>query len=92
MLERYPAEIPSTILNLAEALYGIEEFDFDSLRDRLIGGYLFASPSATAAYLMRCHGWDNLAEAYLQLVLSNGAGRCSGPVPSAYPSTSFQVV
>ena len=83
--------MPSTMLHSLEALYGDMHFPFDSLRNRLVYGSMMASPSATAAYLMRCNEWDESAEAYLRLVLSNGAGQSSGAAPSAFPSTNFEL-
>ena len=85
-------KLPSTILHSLEALYGDTCFNFDSLRSRLVHGSMMASPSATAAYLIRCNEWDDSAEAYLRLVLSNGAGQGSGAVPSAFPSTNFEFI
>lgn len=84
--------MPSTILHSLEAFYGDKRFSFDSLRSRLVYGSMMASPSATAAYLMRCNEWDDSAEAYLRLTLSNGAGQGSGGVPSAFPSTNFELI
>lgn len=85
-------KLPWTILHSLEALYGDTCFTFDTLRNRLVHGSMMASPSATAAYLMRCNEWDESAEAYLRLVLSNGAGQGSGAVPSAFPSTNFEFI
>ncbi|KAL8832626.1 MAG: hypothetical protein Q9191_000142 [Dirinaria sp. TL-2023a] len=84
--------IPSTALHSIEAFYGDDEFSFDVLRDQLINGSVMASPSATAAYLMRCKTWDDDAEAYLRLTICNAAGMGSGAVPSAYPSTNFELL
>ena len=83
---------PTTMLHSLEALYGDMHFSFDTLRDRLVNGSVMGSPSATAAYLMRCKEWDASAEAYLRLTLSNGAGNGSGEVPSAYPSTNYELI
>ena len=82
----------STILHSCEAFLGDNEFSFNSLRGQLIGGSMMASPAATAAYLIRSSDWDDSAEAYLRLTLSNGAGRGSGSVPSAFPSTNFELI
>ena len=84
-------KMPSTLLHSLEALYGDAQFSFDTLCNRLVYGSMMASPSATAAYLMRCNEWDDSAEAYLRLVLSNGAGQGSGAAPSAFPSTNFEL-
>lgn len=85
-------KIPSTILHSLEALYGDTYFPFHTLRNQLVNGSMMASPSATAAYMMRCDEWDDSAEAYLRLVLSNGTGQGSGAVPSAFPSTNFEFI
>lgn len=50
-----------------------------------------ASPSATASYLIRSTEWDDEAEAYLWLAISNCDGKGSGALPSAYPTTNFEV-
>ena len=84
-------KMPSTLLHSLEALYRNTNIPFDSLHARLVNGSMMASPSATAAYLMRCTVWDDSAEAYLRLVLSNGAGDGSGAAPSAFPSTHFEL-
>ena len=83
--------VPSTMLHSLEAFYGDTQFSFESLRKRLVYGSMMASPAATAAYLMRCKKWDDSAEAYLRLTLSNGIGQYSGGVPSAFPSTHFEL-
>lgn len=85
-------KIPSTVLHSLEAFYGDSSFSFDTLRKRLVDRSMMASPSATAAYLMRCKTWDDSAEAYLRLTLSNGSGQNSGGVPSAFPSTNFELI
>ena len=84
--------MPSTMLHSLEALYGDTHISFDSLRSQLVHGSMMASPSATAAYLMGCNIWDDSAEAYLRLVISNGAGQGSGAAPSAFPSTHFELI
>jgi hypothetical protein len=53
---------------------------------------MMASPSATAAYLMKCEEWDDSAEAYLRLAVECGEGRGTGAVPSAWPSTNFELL
>ena len=84
--------VPSTLLHSLEALFGDSDFDFDSLRGNLVHGSMMASPSATAAYLMRSTIWDDSAEAYLYLSVSHGAGHGSGRVPSAFPSSNFELI
>lgn len=82
---------PSTLLHSLEAFHGHQDFSFDRISHQKVSGSMMASPSATASYLIRSTKWDDEAEAYLRLVLSNGDGKGSGGVPSAYPSTSFEL-
>ena len=82
---------PSNILHSLEAFHGNSNFSFDRVSHHKVGGSMMASPSATASYLIRSSQWDDEAEAYLRLVISNGEGRGSGGVPSAYPSTNFEL-
>ncbi|KAL8794967.1 MAG: hypothetical protein Q9195_002549 [Heterodermia aff. obscurata] len=82
---------PTTLLHSLEALHGYRDFSVGELARHKVGGSMMASPSATASYLMRCRCWDDEAEAYLRLVISNGEGKGSGGVPSAYPSTFFEL-
>ncbi len=82
---------PLALLHSLEAFHGHKDFLYDRIAHQKIGGSMMASPSATASYLIRCPEWDDEAEAYLRLVVSNGEGRGSGGVPSAYPSTNFEL-
>lgn len=82
---------PSTLLHSLEAFHGRKDFLFDRIAHQKVCGSMMASPSATASYLIRSITWDDEAEAYLRLVISNGDGKGSGGVPSAYPSTSFEL-
>ena len=82
----------STLLHSLEAFYEDMDFNFNLVSDQLSNGSLMSSPSSTAAYLMRKSSWDEEAEAYLRLVISNGAGRGCGAAPSAYPSANFEVI
>lgn len=82
----------STLLHSLEAFHGRKDFSFDRISHHMIHGSMMASPSATASFLIRCTGWNDEAEAYLRLVLSNGDGQSSGAVPSAYPSTNFELI
>lgn len=82
---------PLTLLHSLEAFYGKPDFDFDRVAHHKVGGSMLASPSSTAAYIMRSSVWDDEAEAYLRLTISNSYGRSSGAVPSAYPSTYFEI-
>jgi hypothetical protein len=80
------------LLHSLEAFHNWGEFDVDKVAHHKIDGSIMASPSATASYLMRCSAWDEEAEAYLRLVISNGHGKNSGGVSSAYPSTNFELI
>ncbi|WPH04793.1 Hypothetical protein R9X50_00768900 [Acrodontium crateriforme] len=77
------------------AIHSLEAFlptlDYNKVRHHKDFGAMMASPSSTAAYLMKSTPWDHEAEAYLHDVLQLGAGRGSGGIPSAFPSTYFEV-
>ncbi|KAH7324982.1 terpene synthase family protein [Stachybotrys elegans] len=75
-----------TALHSLEAFVG--KIDFDKVAHHLVNGAMMASPSATAAYLMRATKWDEQAEAYLGYVARTRSGQ--GGVPSAFPSTYFE--
>ncbi|KAI0172217.1 hypothetical protein GGR52DRAFT_573358 [Hypoxylon sp. FL1284] len=49
------------------------------------------SPSSTAAYLMHISEWDDVAEEYLRDALRDGSGHGCGGVPSAWPSSIFEL-
>ena len=82
---------PSATLHSLEAFIKSPSAIFDKMHHCLVNGSMMGSPSATAAYLMRRETWDDSAEAYLRLVISNGDGYGSGAVPSAFPSTNFEL-
>ncbi|KAI4086884.1 MAG: hypothetical protein LQ344_007210 [Seirophora lacunosa] len=82
---------PSALLHSLEAFHYRKDISYDRFAHQKVGGSMMASPSATASYLIRCNTWDDEAEAYLRLVLSNGHGQGFGGVPSAYPSTNFEL-
>ena len=82
---------PCALLHSLEAFHGHQDFSFDRVSHQKVGGSMMASPSATASYLIRSTEWDDEAEAYLRLVISNGDGKSSGGVPSAYPSMNFEM-
>lgn len=86
----YKNEGSSTVLHSVEAWYGDGSFDYNKLARRKVNGSMLASPSATAAYLMRILEWDPEAEAYLHLVVSRGLEK-DGGVPSAWPSSVFEM-
>jgi len=78
------------------ALHSLEAFvgkvDFDRLKHHTRFGSMLASPSSTAAYLMYGTHWDIESESYLRRVISNGEGKGCGGVPSAFPSTNFDII
>lgn len=82
---------PLSLLHSLEAFHGRQDFSYDRIAHHKIGGSIMASPSATSSYLIRASSWDDEAEAYLRLAISNGEGNNSGGVPSAYPSTNFEL-
>jgi hypothetical protein len=85
---------PSALLHSLEAFHGwdVERFDVSRVQHHMVGGSMMASPAATASYLMKTKEWDEAAEAYLRLAVQCGEGQGSGCVPSAYPSTNFEVL
>ncbi|KAK3367921.1 hypothetical protein B0H63DRAFT_424064 [Podospora didyma] len=88
-LENIYAGKKSTILHSLEAFIG--HIDFDRLSQHKVVGSMMASPASTAAYLMNVSTWDDEAEAYLRHVVAAGTGTGSGGVPSAFPSTYFEM-
>lgn len=80
----------TTLIHSLEAFVG--NIDVDKVIHHLDEyGSMMASPSATAAYLMNCTQWDKAAESYLQGVISWGSGKGGGGVPSAFPSSIFEI-
>lgn len=81
--------------NSMTAIHSLEAFinqiDFDRVAHHKIHGSMMASPSSTAAYLMHSSSWDHESEAYIRHVISSGPGRGNGSVPSAFPSTFFEI-
>jgi len=77
------------------ALHSLESFigklDFDKVKHHRVHGSMLGSPSSTAAYLMHSTEWDDESEEYLRHVVQYAAGRGSGAVPSAFPSTHFEI-
>ncbi|KAI0107056.1 terpene synthase family protein [Nemania sp. FL0031] len=76
-----------TALHCLEAFIG--KIDFDRVAHHQVDGHFMASPSSTAAYLMHASQWDSHAETYLKQVIRL-AGKGTGAVPSAFPSTNFE--
>jgi hypothetical protein len=77
------------------AIHSLEAFlpclDYNKVRHHKDFGAMMASPSSTAAYLMSSSPWDDESEAYLHDVVRLGAGQGGGGVPSAFPSTYFEI-
>ncbi|KAI1384134.1 Ent-kaurene synthase [Hypoxylon trugodes] len=93
-LSRLPASLvykgPSALYHSLEGLIG--HIDFDNIAQwREPNGSMMGSPSSTAAYLMNISTWDDHAETYLRDALRNGSGQGCGGVPSAWPSSIFEV-
>jgi len=82
---------PKSLLHSMEAFYQDPEFDFNRVRHHLVNGSLMASPSATAAFVMRVDSPDQESLDYLDKVYESAAGKASGGIPSAYPSTHFEI-
>jgi len=79
----------TTLIHSLEAF--VDKIDFDRARHRVFDGSMMASPASTAAYMMYSTFWDPKAEAYLRNSICNSAGIGSGSVPSAYPSSIFEL-
>lgn len=78
-----------TAIHSSEAF--INQIDFDRVAHHKIHGSMMASPSSTAAYLMHSSSWDHESEAYIRHVIASGPGKGDGSVPSAFPSTFFEI-
>jgi hypothetical protein len=78
-----------TTLHCLEAFIG--QMDFDKIAHHKIGGAILGSPAATSAYMINCTSWDHEAETYLRTVVTQGAGKGSGGVPCAFPTTIFEI-
>jgi hypothetical protein len=72
--------------------WGPDKLDVEKIKHHMVEGNMVASPAATASYLMKSKEWNNAAEAYLRMAIRCGEGQGSGCVPSAYPSTSFEIL
>ena len=77
-------------------LHSLEAFadmiDCSQFACRKTNGSIMASPSATAAYLIFSSCWDDEAEAYLRHVVTRTFDTADrGGVPSAFPSTHFEL-
>ena len=85
---------PVALLHSLEAFHGwtAEELDVSNLKHHMVRGSMMASPAATASYLIKSQTWDDEAEAYLRMAIECGDGNGSGGVPSAWPSTCFEIL
>lgn len=79
----------TTLLHSLEAFIG--KIDFDRVGHHTRFGSMMASPSSTAAYLMNSSSWDDEAETYIGTTVMYGEGKGTGGVPSAFPSTNFEL-
>ncbi|OQE38676.1 hypothetical protein PENCOP_c008G05124 [Penicillium coprophilum] len=77
------------------ALHSLEAFigsiEFDRVRHHKVNGSFMASPSSTSAVLMHASEWDDECEEYLHHIIQSASGNRSGGVPSAFPSTTFEI-
>ena len=78
----------TTLLHSLEAFVGSIDFAKVSHHCSEALGIL-GSPAATAAYLINSTNWDDRAEAYLKTVFE--AYGKTGAVPSAYPTSMFEL-
>ncbi|KAK3934391.1 hypothetical protein QBC46DRAFT_427605 [Diplogelasinospora grovesii] len=80
----------TTLVHSLEAFVG--KIDYNRVAHHLDErGSMMASPAATAAYLMHSSIWDERAETYLRDVVLSCSGKGSGGVPSAFPSSTFEM-
>ena len=86
--EQLSGQKTSTILHSLEAF---PHLNFNGIRHHTVFGSMFASPSSTAAYLMRTSHWDDEAERYLRWAIDTGSGKGNGSVPSVFPTTIFEM-
>lgn len=83
------SETKLSALHLLEAFVG--KLDYDKVRHHKTYGSYMASIASTAASLVYSSSWDVESEEYLTWVLAAGEGQGSGGVPSAFPSTIYEV-
>lgn len=79
----------TTLIHSLEAFFG--QLNYDNVKHHLVAGSMMGSPSSTAAYLMSSSQWDDEAETWLRSAIAHGAGKGTGALPSAFPSTIFEV-
>ncbi|CAL8578037.1 hypothetical protein XPA_003839 [Xanthoria parietina] len=79
----------SSVLHSLEAFVG--KLDFDRVTHHKVQGSMMASPSSTAAYLMNVTEWAYDAEEYLRNAVQTCQGDKPGGVPSAFPTSIFEM-
>jgi hypothetical protein len=90
----YESAAPLALIHSLEAFHhwDREDLDVSKLKHHMVNGSMMASPAATASYLIKSPKWDESAEEYLKQVIEYGEGKGCGAVPSAWPSTFFEVL
>lgn len=81
--------ITTALVHSLEAFVG--KIDFDKVAHHKVHGSMMGSPASTAAYLIDSSSWDDEAEGYLRNVITAGPGKGNGSVPSAFPSSLFEI-
>ena len=80
----------TTALHSLEAF--VDKIDFNKIKHQTRMGSMLGSPSSTAVYLQHSKDWDSDSENYLHRVMSYGEGKGNGGVPSAFPTTNFEMI
>ena len=83
------APMTTTLVHSLEGFIG--KVDFDKLGHHVVRGSMMNSPSSTAAYLIHSSTYNLECEDYLKDAIAFGEGLGRGSVPSAFPSTTFEV-
>lgn len=89
-LSRFKSELlyerSSSLLHCLEGFIG--KIDFNNLcHHRKTYGML----ASTAAFLMNAYAWDEQVEMYLRKVILESSGNGSRGVPSAFPTSTFEI-
>ena len=79
---------PNPFLHSLEGLVGL--IDFDRISHHKTSGSMMGSPASTAAYLINASTWDDEAEQYIRSVITEGAGKGSGEIPTVHPTPVFE--
>ena len=88
-IEMLYSKIPNPAIHSLEAFIG--KLDFDRMCHHKSFGSMMASPASTAAFLMQASKWDDESEAYIRHVLSAAEDGTRGGVPSAFPTSLFEL-